>query len=82
MKHIGMDVHRATTDMVVLNGRGQESLRRRVETREEALVEALQFRDRRLEVLSIHRRCPRDGHHGGDVLGGRCPPPTITAMIP
>lgn len=41
MKHIGMDVHRATTDMVVLNGRGQESLRRRVETREEALVEAL-----------------------------------------
>ena len=47
----------------------------------EALVEALQFRDRRLEVLSIHRRCPRDGHHGWDVRGGRCPPPTITGQI-
>lgn len=41
MKYIGLDVHRATTDIVVLNGRGQESLRRQVETREEALVEVM-----------------------------------------
>jgi predicted NBD/HSP70 family sugar kinase len=42
MKHIGLDLGRATTDAVVLNGRGQESLRRRVETREAALVELMQ----------------------------------------
>jgi transposase len=41
MKYIGLDVHRATTDIVVLNGRGQESLRRRVETREGLLVEVM-----------------------------------------
>ncbi len=41
MKYIGLDVHRATTDIVVLNGRGQESLRRHVKTREEALVEVM-----------------------------------------
>jgi transposase len=41
MKPIGLDVHRATTDIVVLNGRGQENLRRRVETREDVLVEVM-----------------------------------------
>lgn len=41
MKHIGLDLGRATTDVVVLNGRGQESLHRRVETREETLVELM-----------------------------------------
>jgi len=38
MKHIGLDLGRATTDAVILNGRGQESLRRRVQTCEAALV--------------------------------------------
>lgn len=42
MKHIGMDVHRASTDVVVLNGRGQEILHRKVETLGPALVELLQ----------------------------------------
>jgi transposase len=41
MKHIGLDLGRATTDAVVLNGRGQECLHRRVETRAEALVELM-----------------------------------------
>lgn len=41
MKHIGLDLGRATTDVVVLNERGQEVLHRRVETREETLVEMM-----------------------------------------
>lgn len=42
MKHIGLDLGRATTDAVVLNGQGEQSLRRRVKTREAALVELMQ----------------------------------------
>lgn len=41
MKHIGMDVHRASTDVVVLNERGREILHRKVETLGPALVELI-----------------------------------------
>jgi transposase len=41
MKHIGMDVHWASTDVVVLNERGREVLHRKVETLGPALVELI-----------------------------------------
>ncbi len=39
MKHIGMDVHSTTTDITVLNSRGNEILHRRIRTRESDLLD-------------------------------------------
>ena len=39
MKHIGMDVHSATSDATVLNDRGRMILRRQILTREYDLID-------------------------------------------